>query len=44
VDAFGDDLFRVMDEEPGRVRELLSDHRAERVLEGRRKELEAGGK
>jgi len=44
VDAFGDDLFRILDEEPGRVRELLSDHRAERVLEGRRKELEAGGK
>ena len=44
VDAFGDDLFRVLDEEPGRVRQMLSDHRAERVLEGRRKELEAGGK
>ena len=44
VEAFGDDLVRILDEEPGRVRELLSDHRAERVLEGRRKELEAGGK
>ena len=44
VDAFGDDLFRILDEDPGRVRALLSDHRAERVLEGRRKELEAGGK
>ncbi len=44
VEAFGEDLFRILDEEPGKVRELLSDHRAERVLEGRRKELKAGGK
>jgi hypothetical protein len=43
VEAFGTDLFRILDEEPDRVRALLPDHRAERVLEARRKELEAGG-
>jgi len=42
VEAFGSDVFRVLDQEPDRVRELLSDHRAERVLAARRKELEAG--
>jgi len=44
VEAFGSDLFRVLDQEPDRVRELLSDHRAERVLAARRKELETGGR
>ncbi len=43
VEAFGSDLLRVMDEEPDRIREVLPDHRAERVLEARRKELESGG-
>jgi uncharacterized protein (TIGR00288 family) len=43
VEAFGTDLFRILDQEPDRVRALLPDHRAERVLEARRKELEAGG-
>ncbi len=42
VEAFGADVFRVMDEEPERVREILPDHRAERVLEERRRELSAG--
>jgi uncharacterized protein (TIGR00288 family) len=31
--AFGDDLFRVMQEEPQRVRETLGDRRAETLLE-----------
>ncbi len=44
VEAFGTDLFRVMDEQPDRIREVLPDHRAERVLEARRKELESGGR
>ncbi len=44
VEAFGSDLFRVMDEQPDRIREVLPDHRAERVLEARRKELESGGR
>jgi hypothetical protein len=42
VEAFGADVFRVLDEEPARVREILPDHRAERVLEERRRELSAG--
>lgn len=42
VEAFGSDTFRVLDEEPARVREVLPDHRAERVLEARRKERETG--
>jgi hypothetical protein len=40
VEAFGSDLFRVLDEEPDRVREVLSDRRAEQVLEARRREVE----
>ncbi|KPK79291.1 MAG: hypothetical protein AMS25_13185 [Gemmatimonas sp. SM23_52] len=43
VETFGTDVFRVLDEEPERVKELLPDHRAERVLEARREEREAGG-
>jgi uroporphyrinogen-III synthase len=43
AEAFGKDLFRVLDEEPDRVREILPDHRAERVLDARRREREAGG-
>jgi hypothetical protein len=43
VRAFGADLFRVLDEEPERVREVLSDRRAEQVLEARRREREAEG-
>jgi hypothetical protein len=42
VDAFGADTLRVLDEEPERVREILPGSRAERVLEARRKEREAG--
>ncbi|UCC47999.1 MAG: NYN domain-containing protein [Gemmatimonadota bacterium] len=42
VEAFGADVFRVLDEEPERVQELLPDHRAERVLQARREEREAG--
>ncbi|UCF18504.1 MAG: NYN domain-containing protein [Gemmatimonadota bacterium] len=41
VRAFGTDLLRVLDEEPQRVRDVLPDHRAERVLEARREEREA---
>ncbi len=41
VRAFGSDLLRVLDEEPQRVREVLPDHRADRVLEARREEREA---
>ncbi len=44
VEAFGADLFRVMDEQPDRIREVLPDHRADRVLEARRKELESSGR
>ncbi len=44
VEAFGTDLFRIMDEQPDRIREVLPDHRAERVLEARRKELESSGR
>ncbi|UCC83406.1 MAG: NYN domain-containing protein [Gemmatimonadota bacterium] len=43
VDAFGADTFRVLDEEPERVKELLPENRAERVLEARREERRAGG-
>jgi uncharacterized protein (TIGR00288 family) len=43
VDAFGADVFRVLDQEPERVREILPDHRAERVLEARQRELNPGG-
>jgi uncharacterized protein (TIGR00288 family) len=43
VDAFGADTLRVLDEEPDRVRAILSDHRAERVLEARREERASGG-
>jgi hypothetical protein len=43
VDAFGADTFRILDEEPERVKEVLSGSRAERVLEARREEREAGG-
>jgi len=41
VETFGANLFRIMDEQPDRIRAVLPDHRADRVLEGRRKELEA---
>jgi uncharacterized protein (TIGR00288 family) len=43
VDAFGTDTFRVLDEEPERVKEVLPENRAERVLEARREERQAGG-
>jgi hypothetical protein len=43
VDAFGADTFRVLDEEPERVKEVLPESRAERVLEARREERRAGG-
>jgi uncharacterized protein (TIGR00288 family) len=43
VEAFGSDLFRILDEEPDRVREVLSDRRAEKVLEARRQERESLG-
>ncbi|NIQ52144.1 MAG: hypothetical protein GWN71_01290, partial [Gammaproteobacteria bacterium] len=36
VEAFGPDTLRVLDEEPERVREVLPDRRAERVLQARR--------
>ena len=42
VETFGADVFRVLDEDPDRVRAVLPDHRAERVLEARRQEREAG--
>lgn len=41
VETFGADLFRVLDEDPDRVRAVLPDHRADRVLEARRQEREA---
>ncbi len=44
VEAFGAETLKILDEEPERVREVLPDHRAERVLEARREELEAGGR
>ncbi len=43
VEAFGPDTLRVLDEEPERVREVLPDRRAERVLQARREELQASG-
>jgi uncharacterized protein (TIGR00288 family) len=43
VHAFGADVFRVLDQEPERVRQILPDHRAERVLEARQEELNSGG-
>jgi uroporphyrinogen-III synthase len=43
VDAFGADTLRVLDEEPERVKEVLPESRAERVLEARREERRAGG-
>ncbi len=44
VEAFGSDLLRILDQQPERVREVLPDHRAERVLEARREERDAGAK
>ena len=44
VEAFGGDLLRILDQQPERVREVLPDHRAERVLEARREERDAGAK
>ena len=44
VEAFGLDVFRILDNEPERVHALLSDRRAERVIAARREEREAGGK
>jgi hypothetical protein len=44
VEAFGSELLHVLDEQPERVREVLPDHRAERVLEARREEREASPK
>jgi uncharacterized protein (TIGR00288 family) len=44
VEAFGAETLKILDEQPERVREVLPDHRAERVLEARREELEAGGR
>jgi hypothetical protein len=43
VEAFGSDVFRVMDEEPDRIRQVLPDHRADRVLDARKEELRAAG-
>jgi uncharacterized protein (TIGR00288 family) len=42
VEAFGSDTFRVLDEEPDRVRAVLPGNRAERVIEARREERDAG--
>ncbi len=44
AEAFGPDVFRILDDEPERVRALLPDRRAERVIAARREEREAGGK
>ena len=43
VDAFGSDVYRVLDEEPERVREVLPENRANRIIEARRQELKADG-
>ncbi len=43
VKAFGADVYRVLDDEPERVREVLPEGRASRILEARREELKAGG-
>ncbi len=43
VEAFGADVYRVLDDEPERVREVLPEGRASRILEARREELKAGG-
>ncbi|UCC73519.1 MAG: NYN domain-containing protein [Gemmatimonadota bacterium] len=42
VEAFGAETLRILDEEPERVREVLPDRRAERVLEARREERKTG--
>ena len=45
VESFGSDLFRILDDEPERVRQLLPDRRrAERVLAARQAELRSGDK
>ena len=41
VDEFGSDVFRVLDEEPDRVRQLLPGHRAERVIAAHRESKSA---
>ena len=43
IEAFGADVYRVLDDEPERVREVLPEARASRILEARREELKAGG-
>jgi uncharacterized LabA/DUF88 family protein len=43
VEAFGDDVFDVIDREPGRLTKVLPEHRAEAVIEARRAERERVG-
>ncbi|MDX1579338.1 MAG: hypothetical protein R3266_12685, partial [Gemmatimonadota bacterium] len=40
-DTFGDDVFDVIDHEPDRLEEVLSQGRARAVIEARSRELEA---
>ena len=43
ITEFGDDVLRVIDDEPGRIEKLLPAGRAHAVIDGRRVEREAGG-
>ena len=43
VEAFGDEVFRVIDDSPDRLTEVLPDHRAQAVVEARREERERVG-
>lgn len=42
IEQFGDDLFHVIDHEPDRLAEVLSERLAKAVIEGREAELRAG--
>ena len=43
VEEFGQDTFRVIDRQPGRIEDVLSERRARAVLEARESERESSG-
>ncbi len=43
VEAFGADVYRVLEQEPERVREVLPASRANRIIEARHEEVKTGG-
>ncbi|MFW6084471.1 MAG: hypothetical protein ACODAA_04600, partial [Gemmatimonadota bacterium] len=41
-EAFGDEVLDVIDRDPGRIKDVLPQHRAQAVIDGRAAELERG--